>query len=155
MSENFDAIVVAWGLPHPDNRVGYDRNGRVVLTLKQANWEAHKRLRRKLKHLVGHMGCHHLLPRHLYLGKRIPIGGTGHQCGTVRFGTDPTSSALDTTCKAHRGGQPLRRRWRLLCLCRCGEPRPDDHRKRPAGRRPAERQASLIILRARRPAPLC
>lgn len=88
-------------LPHPDNRVSYDRDGRVVLSLTQVNWEAHKRLRNKLERLVGHMGCHHLLPRHLYLGKRIPVGGTAHQCGTVRFGSDPASSALDTTCKAH------------------------------------------------------
>jgi choline dehydrogenase-like flavoprotein len=24
-----------------------------------------------------------------------------HQCGTIRFGTDPTTSALDTMCRAH------------------------------------------------------
>jgi choline dehydrogenase-like flavoprotein len=27
--------------------------------------------------------------------------GVAHQCGTVRFGTDPAQSALDTDCKAH------------------------------------------------------
>ncbi len=42
-----------------------------------------------------------LLERKLYLGKDIPIGGTAHQAGTVRFGTDPASSVLDTDCKAH------------------------------------------------------
>ena len=30
-----------------------------------------------------------------------PIGGTAHQAGTARFGTDPASSVLDTNCKAH------------------------------------------------------
>jgi choline dehydrogenase-like flavoprotein len=44
---------------------------------------------------------HHFLPRALYLGKNIPIGGTAHQAGTIRFGTDPNSSALDLNCKAH------------------------------------------------------
>ncbi|MFD8288783.1 GMC oxidoreductase [Streptomyces lavendulae] len=28
-------------------------------------------------------------------------GATAHQAGTVRFGTDPRSSALDVDCKAH------------------------------------------------------
>jgi choline dehydrogenase-like flavoprotein len=31
----------------------------------------------------------------------MPIGATAHQAGTIRFGTDPASSALDPTCKAH------------------------------------------------------
>ena len=42
-----------------------------------------------------------LLERDLYLGKQIPIGGTAHQAGTARFGTDPSTSVLDTDCKAH------------------------------------------------------
>ena len=29
------------------------------------------------------------------------IGATAHQAGTVRFGADPASSALDVSCKAH------------------------------------------------------
>ncbi len=41
------------------------------------------------------------MERSLYLGKNIPIGGTAHQAGTARFGTDPTSSVLDLDCKAH------------------------------------------------------
>ena len=43
----------------------------------------------------------HLIDRRLYLGKDIPIGGTAHQAGTCRFGTDPASSVLDLDCKAH------------------------------------------------------
>ncbi len=35
------------------------------------------------------------------LGKDIPIGGTAHQAGTVRFGRDSKTSALDVNCKAH------------------------------------------------------
>ena len=33
--------------------------------------------------------------------QRIPIEGVSHQCGTVRFGTDPRTSVLDVNCKAH------------------------------------------------------
>jgi choline dehydrogenase-like flavoprotein len=32
---------------------------------------------------------------------QVPIAGIAHQCGTVRFGTDPRRSALDVNCKAH------------------------------------------------------
>ena len=35
------------------------------------------------------------------LDQRIPIAGIAHQCGTVRFGEDPATSALDVNCKAH------------------------------------------------------
>ena len=42
-----------------------------------------------------------LFERELYLGKDTPIGGTAHQAGTMRFGTDPASSVLDVDCKAH------------------------------------------------------
>jgi choline dehydrogenase-like flavoprotein len=43
----------------------------------------------------------HLFDRSLYLGKNVPIGGTAHQAGTLRFGDDPAVSVLDRTCKAH------------------------------------------------------
>ena len=42
-----------------------------------------------------------MMERNLYLGKNIPIGGTAHQAGTLRFGTDPATSVLDVNCKAH------------------------------------------------------
>ena len=35
------------------------------------------------------------------LDQRIPLAGVAHQCGTVRFGDDPPTSALDVDCKAH------------------------------------------------------
>ena len=64
--------------------------------------EGHRRLLATLKGMLSHLGCEaHLLPRSLYLGKQIPIGGTAHQCGTVRFGRDPATSALDVNCRAH------------------------------------------------------
>jgi hypothetical protein len=58
--------------------------------------KADKRLAAKLRRMLEGVGCQgHILPRALYLRKRIPIGGTAHQCGTVRFGRDPKTSALD------------------------------------------------------------
>jgi choline dehydrogenase-like flavoprotein len=89
-------------LPDPNNRVTLSSDGHIVLNLTENNLEGHKRLMGKLRHILSLTGFHdHLLPRSMYLGRRIPIGGTAHQCGTVRFGTDPQTSALDVNCKAH------------------------------------------------------
>ena len=88
-------------LPLPENRIRYE-DGRVVLDLKETNREAHRRLRAKLQDLTGALDMHpHLFDRTLYLGKDIPIGGTAHQAGTLRFGRDPKTSVLDIDCKAH------------------------------------------------------
>jgi choline dehydrogenase-like flavoprotein len=43
----------------------------------------------------------HLIPNQVVRDERIPLAGVAHQCGTVRFGTDPATSALDVNCKAH------------------------------------------------------
>lgn len=90
-------------LPDPENRVFLGTGGKVELRLRENNMEGHRRLKEKLRQMLRHMGCHedHLLLRPLYLDKEIPIGGTAHQNGTIRFGIDPASSALDTYCKAH------------------------------------------------------
>ncbi len=89
-------------LPDPENRVALGSNGEIVLHLRENNLEGHRRLHDKIKKILRMSGCREqLLPRSLYLGKRVPIGGTAHQCGTIRFGTDPKTSALDTNCKAH------------------------------------------------------
>ena len=97
-----DFWLMSEDLPLPDNRVAIDRDGNVVLALRDTNREAHRRLTSKLEHMLGHLGFHrHLLPRNLYLGKLLDVAATAHQAGTVRFGTDPASSVLDLDCKAH------------------------------------------------------
>jgi choline dehydrogenase-like flavoprotein len=88
-------------LPHPENRIYYDRD-RVVLDINEGNMEAHHRLRKKLEEMLSRAGAHPLLMDHkLYFGQDVPIGGTAHQAGTARFGLDPATSVLDTDCKAH------------------------------------------------------
>jgi choline dehydrogenase-like flavoprotein len=89
-------------LPHPDNRVTVGRDGSIHLAKTYRNTEPHRRLLGKLKDLLGPMGCHTTaIPRWSVLGQQIPIAGIAHNCGTVRFGTDPATSALDVDCKAH------------------------------------------------------
>jgi choline dehydrogenase-like flavoprotein len=99
---SLDFWMTSEDLPDPDNRVLVNKDGRITLQYTDNNLEGHKRLAAKLKGMLEHIGCErHLVPHHLYLGKRIPIAGTAHQCGTVRFGRDPKTSALDMNCKAH------------------------------------------------------
>jgi choline dehydrogenase-like flavoprotein len=89
-------------LPDPANRVTLDRNGGIVLAYTPNNVEAHQRLIAKLKAILEHLdGKVHLVPRNLFVGQRIPLAGVAHQNGTIRFGHDPRTSALDVHCKAH------------------------------------------------------
>jgi choline dehydrogenase-like flavoprotein len=89
-------------LPEPDNRVTLNNKGEINLHLQDTNVEGHKRLIAKLKGMLKDIGCYdHLFSHSLYLNQKIPIGGTAHQNGTIRFGRDATTSALDLNCKAH------------------------------------------------------
>ena len=88
-------------LPRLENRIFYDGD-HVVLDVTENNMEAHHRLKKKLEKVLSAAGAHPvLLERNLYFGKDIPIGGTAHQTGTARFGTDPATSVLDLDCKVH------------------------------------------------------
>jgi len=88
-------------LPDPDNRVLVE-DGEIQLHYTPNNTEPHKRLKRKLKEMLGDIGCQdRLIPCSFYLGKDIPLAGVAHQVGTCRFGTDPAASVLDVNCKAH------------------------------------------------------
>jgi choline dehydrogenase-like flavoprotein len=107
---SLDFWLTSEDLPAPDNRVTLDRDGAIVLSYRPNNEEAHQRLIAKLKSLMkqqtkclvhGHE-CHEgLFARNLFLGQRIPLAGVAHQNGTIRFGRDPATSALDVNCKAH------------------------------------------------------
>jgi choline dehydrogenase-like flavoprotein len=107
---SLDFWLTSEDLPDPNNRVTLDANGGIVLSYTPNNEEGHKRLIGRLKQLMqqqtrckvhGHE-CHEgLFARNLYVGQRIPLAGVAHQVGTVRFGNDPRTSALDANCKAH------------------------------------------------------
>jgi len=107
---SLDFWLTSEDLPNPNNRVTLDRAGNIVLTYKPNNEEAHQRLIAKLKSLMQQQSkcathgesCHQgLFSRNLFVGQRIPLAGVAHQNGTVRFGRDPSTSALDINCKAH------------------------------------------------------
>ncbi len=107
---SLDFWLTSEDLPDPDNRVTVDRDGRIRLAYTPNNDEGHKRLTAKLEQLLnrqatcsdhGH-SCHvGVFARSLFIGQRIPLAGVAHQNGTIRFGHDPGTSALDPTCRAH------------------------------------------------------
>jgi len=106
---SLDFWLTSEDLPDPNNRVTIGRNGEIVLTYTPNNVEAHDRLKAHLQRAMkqtncsihGHE-CHQgLFARNLYAGQRIPLAGVAHQNGTIRFGRDPKTSALDANCKAH------------------------------------------------------
>jgi choline dehydrogenase-like flavoprotein len=88
-------------IPLSQNRIFYDGD-KVVLDVTKTGQEAHRRLKKKLEQCLASVGAHPvMMERRLYLGKGIPLSGTAHQAGTLRFGTDPSTSVLDLDCKAH------------------------------------------------------
>lgn len=107
---SLDFWLTSEDLPDPENRVTLDRNGNIVLSYRPNNEEGHRRLHAKLKDLMSHQTacavhgheCHQgLFSRNVFVGDRIPLAGVAHQNGTIRFGLDPKTSALDVHCKAH------------------------------------------------------
>lgn len=97
-----DFWLMSEDLPRLENGVTLARDGTIRLSLTPNNMTGHERLKARLHAMLDAIGCHEtLLTRSLYLGKAISVEGTAHQVGTVCFGTDPTTSALDVDCKAH------------------------------------------------------
>lgn len=109
-NHSLDFWLTSEDLPDPENRVSLDRDGNIVLSYTPNNEAGHLQLIERLKHAMRQQGecklhgheCHQgLFSRNLFLGQRIPLAGVAHQNGTIRFGKDPRSSALDVDCKAH------------------------------------------------------
>ncbi len=96
-------LVISEDLPDPNNRVTWGDNGRIDLTYTHNNLEGHERLVHTLDQALDGFSSHtHPLSQHHFqFDSLLPLYGTAHQCGTVKFGTDPQSSVLDPWCKAH------------------------------------------------------
>lgn len=100
---SLDFWLTSEDLPDPENRVTLGPDGGIALRWKPTNLEAHRRFTGAVKRLLRSLRLdgRPLLPSALLLAKQLPIEAVGHQCGTVRFGTDPRTSALDVNCRAH------------------------------------------------------
>ena len=106
---SLDFWLTSEDLPDPNNRVTVNRAGEIVLTYTPNNLKAHEQLKAHLQKAMKQSTCpihgnechQGLFARDLYIGQRIPLAGVAHQNGTIRFGHDPKTSALDVNCKAH------------------------------------------------------
>ena len=81
-------------LPHPESRVTVRPDGAINLHWQRTNLKAHHRWVAKCREILRDTGYPFVFAR-LFETQVV-----SHQCGTVRFGDDPASSALDPLCKA-------------------------------------------------------
>ncbi|OIP84924.1 MAG: dehydrogenase [Porphyromonadaceae bacterium CG2_30_38_12] len=89
-------------LPLKENRVTLDANGQIQLSYTPNNLDGHKQLEKKLRSILQKSNTKNsILPSYVFLSKKIPLAGTAHQCGTIRFGKNPKTSALNINCRAH------------------------------------------------------
>lgn len=96
-------LTMSEDLPRFENRVTLTDDDQIKLTYTPNNLTSHLRLTKKLE--AGLRGFslrqHTIFEPHFAIDSLLPLYGTAHQCGTIRFGRDPAASVLDDTCKAH------------------------------------------------------
>lgn len=92
-NRSVDWWVMSEDLPNPQNRVTVEGE-RVTLAYTPNNRPAHFKLVHRVSRMMRRAG----FP--LILTKTVGTLSTSHQCGTVRFGADPSKSALDQYCRS-------------------------------------------------------
>ncbi len=97
-----DFWLTAEDLPSPDNRVVLRSDGSIKVEYTRNNYSAYEKLKDKLKEVFVELGK--IDPDYAdvkWKGYDLDVSGMSHQNGTLRFGTDPATSVLDTNCKTH------------------------------------------------------
>ena len=83
-------------LPDPENRVTLDEQDNISLRYKSNNLQSNQLLanhaKKSLKGLFSHA---------FSITSKGKNFSQSHACGTLRFGTDPKTSVLNTHCRAH------------------------------------------------------
>jgi choline dehydrogenase-like flavoprotein len=90
-----DWWVMSEDLPDPENRVTLGPAGRIEVRYRPNNLRAHNRLIQAGTRMLKRAG----FP--VVLIQRMGIETNSHQCGTLKFGIDPTRSVLDPFCRSH------------------------------------------------------
>ena len=95
VARGVDWLAMSEDLPHPDNRVMVDAQGRIRLHYQPNNVTAHRALVDETRRLLRRLGFWKVMAH-------------SHRRGTPRtsaarcvFGTDPRHSVLDPFCRAH------------------------------------------------------
>jgi len=97
-----DFWLTAEDLPSAENRVTLRNDGSIRVNYTPTNYTAYEKLKEKLKQVFEQLGeLDEDYKDVQWNGYDLDISGMSHQNGTMRFGTDPTTSVLDINCKAH------------------------------------------------------
>ncbi|MBI2188535.1 MAG: GMC family oxidoreductase [Acidobacteria bacterium] len=95
VARGVDWLAISEDLPHDDNRITVEGDGRIRLHYQPNNMRAHARLVFEMKRILRRLGFW-VVVAHSHRDRN-----TTHQCGTLCFGTDPRSSVLDPYCRTH------------------------------------------------------
>lgn len=90
-----DWWVMSEDLPDPDNRVSLAADCTVRVDWKPNNMATHHKLVDAANKMMRAAGYR------LVFTQPMGIETNSHQCGTIRFGTDPATSVLDPYCRTH------------------------------------------------------
>lgn len=97
-AHSVDFDVAAEGLPHADNHLAIDRDGRAVLHWRPTNATALRKLSAHLSEALASIGAPSIrAPRLL---DAAPVTG-GDFAGSIRMGRDPATSGVDPSGRAH------------------------------------------------------
>ena len=92
-ARSLEFVIVSEDLPSSGSRVELAPDGRIRLTFTPNNLAAHRELVRRARGMLRRAGYPLVIAR-------PQATSTSHQCGTIRFGTDPASAVLDPLCRA-------------------------------------------------------
>ena len=95
VARGVDWLAISEDLPHVENRITLEPDGRIRLHYRPNNVRTHEQLVREAKRMLKRLGFW-VVVAHSHKEKN-----TTHQCGTLCFGTDPRESVLDPYCRTH------------------------------------------------------
>jgi choline dehydrogenase-like flavoprotein len=90
-----DWWIMSEDLPDPNNRIELAPDGGIRVYWKANNLVAHERLIKAAVTMMRRAGYPFVFI------ERMGIATNSHQCGTARFGHDPSTSVLDSYCRSH------------------------------------------------------
>jgi choline dehydrogenase-like flavoprotein len=94
-NRSVDWWVMSEDLPDPLNRVVLRSDGQVEIRWTPNNRVAHEKLIAAARQMMQDSGYPFVAVQ------RMGIATNSHQCGTLRFGSDPATSVLDPFCRTH------------------------------------------------------
>ncbi|QHI96185.1 dehydrogenase [Aristophania vespae] len=90
-----DWLIMSEDLPNAESQVRFSKEGEIEIAYHPGGWSGHDRFVKAMRQKIRKLGFP-MVMRHSF-----GIEAPSHQCGTVRMGNDPESSALNSFCQAH------------------------------------------------------